>query len=134
MSLVFVRSSFFVSVITQPRVPNVVCSLQELVVAEVVEICGPIKNSPKKRCRKASVPLDVSLLRRSTRLNAAKKDFRDKASVDLLAPLFEGHRMDQGKPAPPFLSIHLVQGIGQGFCQASPSDLSAKALLESDDE
>lgn len=96
-------------------------------------VSGPEKVL-KRRRRKFSVPLDASLLRRSSRLNAVKKDFKDKASADLLAPIFEGRRRAAGEPAPPFLSVHLVQSIGVNFCQTPLSELSAETLLESDDE
>lgn len=81
------------------------------------------------------VPQDTSLLRRSSRLNADKKDFKDKMSAELLAPLFEGRRRSQCKEVHyPFLSVDLVHHIRVDICKASPSEMSAEALLYSNDD
>lgn len=64
------------------------CSLHELIYDDVVKIMRPAQTVLKWRRQKYPVPVDSSLLRRSSRLNADKKDFEDKASANLLALLF----------------------------------------------
>lgn len=106
--------------------------LKELVEDKVVEASGPPPTSLKRQHRTYPVPVDSSLLQCTTRLNAETKDFEDKTSAALLAPLFEGRQRSK-TTAPPHLSVSLAQSIGVDFYKAPPSELSKEALLESDD-
>jgi hypothetical protein len=102
-----------------------------------------------RRCCKAAVPVDTSLLCRSARLEMINKGFnpnmatpadpassstqiskskgkknKGKAVMSVDGPAYEGHSVPGVTPAP-HLSVANVQAIGAGYCKMHPSVVSA---------
>ncbi|KAL6660893.1 hypothetical protein ACP70R_000277 [Stipagrostis hirtigluma subsp. patula] len=113
--------------------PNVVQPPTNIAPAPVL----PAKTPRRRGARRNMVPLDVTSLRRSKRLNPDLQGFRDAASVAELGGQGQRDQVGGGassSSAPPHLSVENIQAIGHGFCKMDPADVSEEALNKSDSD
>lgn len=93
----------------------------------------------RKRRGKAAAPNTVDKVRRSDRLAGLAAGFKDKPPTDAVANTdedadddlentFKSHVIDEAAPAPPHLSVPMMQALGTGPCQMAPTMLSEAEL------